>query len=220
MAGQVGGQAHPRSVLVVDDHRAFAEMLGAALDGVDGLVCVGTASTADEGVELAARLRPDVVVMDIEIGHDDGLAATARVRQVAPGTLVAVFTAHAAPDWVARAAQAGASAFVGKTGSLDELVGVLRGVRGGQLVVAPSAYLVATGPPSELPAPVALSGREREVLALLAAGTTVRDLAAELGITLATAQGYVKSLRRKLGAGTQLDAVVKARERGLLDHDR
>ena len=128
-----------KTILVVDDHRSFAEMLSAALDTVDGLTCVATAGIAAEGIALAAQLRPSIVIMDIQMPGQDGLMATRRIREVAPNTLIAVVTAHRDQQWITRAAQAGASAFIPKTGSLLEMLDVLRRVHPGQLIVAPSA---------------------------------------------------------------------------------
>ncbi|SEQ83022.1 response regulator transcription factor [Microlunatus flavus] len=211
--------ASPTStVLVVDDHRAFAEMLATALDMVPGLRCIGTAFTAADGIALAARLQPDLVVMDIQMPDEDGLAATARLRAAAPAAMVAVVTAHTSPEWVGRAAQAGASAFIPKNGSLREMISVLTRVHAGHMSVAPSTYLVPPSPPPA-PPPAALNQRELDVLRLLATGTPVKDLAVTLGITVSTCRSYVKSLRQKLGAKSQLDAVLKAREQGLLGTD-
>jgi DNA-binding NarL/FixJ family response regulator len=131
------------SVLVVDDHRTFAELLAGALEA-SGMSCVGTASSADEGVAMALELQPDIVVMDIEMPRQDGLTATRRIREAAPTTIVAVVTAHRDPDWVVRAAQAGASAFIPKDGSLAEMIEVLGRVQAGQMLVAPSTF--ASGP--------------------------------------------------------------------------
>ena len=207
------------TVLVVDDHRSFAEMLSAALDGVPGLTCVGTASSAAEGIALARRLQPDIVVMDIQMPREDGLAATARLREVLPDAVVAVVTAHTSPEWVSRAAQAGASAFVPKNGSLQEMIAILTSVQAGHMVVAPSTFTAAsaTTPQEEQPD---LSQREIEVLRLLARGTPVRDMAPALGITVNTCRGYIKTVRRKLDSGSQLEAVLKARQLGLLDGER
>ena len=207
------------TVLVVDDHRSFAEMLSAALDGVPGLRCVGTASSAAEGIALARRLQPDIVVMDIQMPREDGLAATARLREVLPDAVVAVVTAHTSPEWVSRAAQAGASAFVPKNGSLQEMIAILTSVQAGHMVVAPSTFTAAapTGPQEERPD---LSQREIEVLRLLARGTPVRDMAPALGITVNTCRGYIKTVRRKLDSASQLEAVLKARQLGLLDGER
>ena len=117
------------TILVVDDHRSFADLLAAALNMVPGMRCVGTASTAADGIALAAELQPSVVVMDIQMPRQDGLAATRRIREVSPDTLIAVVTAHCDAQWVSRAAQAGASAFIPKGGSLHEMIDMLQRVR-------------------------------------------------------------------------------------------
>src|SRR3712207_4538469 len=123
-----------RTVLVVDDHRAFAELLSEAL-GFSGLTPVGVASSAAQAVAMATELQPDIVVMDIEMPQQDGLRATRRIREVCPDAVVAVVTAHRDPDWVMRAAQAGASGFVPKDGSLAEMIDVLGRVRPGQMQI-------------------------------------------------------------------------------------
>ena len=102
-------------VLVVDDHRTFAELLAGALQAA-GMDVLGTAHSAAQAVGMAEDLQPDVVVMDIEMPREDGLSATRRLRQVAPHTVVAVVSAHRDPEWVVRATQAGASAFIPKDG--------------------------------------------------------------------------------------------------------
>ena len=213
-----GGGPRESSVLVVDDHRSFAEMLSAALDGVPGLRCIGTAGSAAEGVALARRLQPDIVVMDIQMPREDGLTATARIREAAPNSVVAVVTAHTSPEWVSKAAQAGASAFVPKNGSLQEMISILTSVQRGGMVVAPSTFAAGAAtsafPTEKRPD---LSQREIDVLRLLARGTPVKDMAPALGITINTCRGYIKAVRQKLDAASQLEAVLKARQLGLID---
>ena len=208
----------PARVLVVDDHRTFAELLSGAL-AASGMDALGTAHTAAEAVAMVRELQPDIVVMDIEMPREDGLAATRRIREVSPRTVVAVVTAHRDPDWVVRAAQAGASAFIPKDGSLAEMIEVLGRVQAGQMLVAPSTF--ASG---VIPSPrsgradtrPSLTRREQEVLDCLGRGMQVKMIARVLGITLETCRGYVKSLHAKLGARSQLEAVVKAQQFGLL----
>ncbi|MGY1594675.1 response regulator [Geodermatophilus sp. SYSU D00965] len=206
-------------VLVVDDHRTFAELLSGALSSA-GMTAIGTANSAAQAVAMAQDLQPDIVVMDIEMPRQDGLAATRRVREVAPRAVVAVVTAHRDPDWVVRAAQAGASAFIPKDGSLAEMIDVLSRVQAGQMLVAPSTF--AGGPTAAPPAsadrtaPPQLTRREQEVLDCLGRGMQVKAIARVLGITLETCRGYVKSLHAKLGVRSQLEAVVKAQQLGLL----
>lgn len=211
--------ADPVRVLVVDDHRTFAELLAGALEGA-GMTAVGMAYSANEGVALSQRLQPDVVVMDIQMPQQDGLAATRRIREVAPNSVVAIVTAHRDPDWVVRSAQAGASAFIPKDGSLAEMLDVLARARAGQMLVAPSTFARRTpaarreSEPRE-PIPM-LTRREREVLDCLAQGMQVKAIARVLGITQETCRGYVKSLHTKLGARSQLEAVVRAQRLGLI----
>jgi DNA-binding NarL/FixJ family response regulator len=180
--------------------------------------CVGTASSAAEGVAAAERLRPSVVVMDIQMPRQDGLMATRRIREVAPDTVIAVVTAHRDPEWVSRAAQAGASAFIPKDGSLLEMIDVLTRVRQGQMLVAPSTF---RGTPvrsrdTEEQAVPALTQREMEVLTYLGQGMQAKGIARVLGITLHTCRGYIKSLHNKFGVSSQLETVIKAQKLGLI----
>ena len=129
-------------------------------------------------------------------------------------------TAHRDPDWVVRAAQAGASAFIPKDGSLAEMIDVLSRVQPGQMLVAPSTFAAgaprsssAAGSQAAVPQ---LTRREQEVLDCLGRGMQVKAIARVLGITLETCRGYVKSLHAKLGVRSQLEAVVKAQQLGLL----
>jgi DNA-binding NarL/FixJ family response regulator len=210
--------AKPARVLVVDDHRTFAELLAGALESA-GMVSVGTAHSANEAVARCQLAQPDIVVMDIQMPQQDGLVATRRVREVAPHAVIAIVTAHRDPDWVVRSAQAGASAFIPKDGSLAEMLDVLARARNGQMLVAPSTF--ASPPARDVdrdiaePIPV-LTRREREVLDCLAQGMQVKAIARVLGITQETCRGYVKSLHVKLGARSQLEAVVRAQRLGLL----
>ncbi|MGY1638129.1 response regulator [Geodermatophilus sp. SYSU D00742] len=206
-------------VLVVDDHRTFAELLSGALQTA-GMDVLGTAHSAAQAVTMAQDLQPDVVVMDIEMPRQDGLSATRRLREVAPGAVVAVVTAHRDPEWVVRATQAGASAFIPKDGSLTEMIDVLSRVRAGQMLVAPSTFSAAptagTRPVSGGELRPHLTRREQEVLDCLGRGMQVKAIARVLGVTLETCRGYVKALHVKLGVRSQLEAVVKAQQLGLL----
>ncbi len=206
------------TILIVDDHRSFADLLSAALNTVPGMRCVGTASSASEGVALALKLKPSVVVMDIQMPQQDGLQATRLIRRGAPDTVVAVVTAHRDPEWVSRAAQAGASAFIPKNGSLEEMIDVLRRVRSGQMLLAPSTFassVCSADKPVEPCRPV-LTQRELQVLTCLSSGLPAKGVARALGITLHTCRGYIKSIHLKLGVSSQLEAVIKAQRLGLV----
>jgi DNA-binding NarL/FixJ family response regulator len=120
-----------RTILIVDDNRDFAELLATVLDLAEGLRCVGIAATAAEGIRLASVLKPEMVIMDLQMPGEDGLCATREIRQAMPETLVAVLSAHGTAEWVALAADAGAHAFLVKDGRLPEMVAALRRVHSG-----------------------------------------------------------------------------------------
>jgi DNA-binding NarL/FixJ family response regulator len=102
------------------------------LNTVPGIRCVGTVATAAEGIAMAAELQPDIVAIDIRLPcGDDGPAVTRRIKEVAPDAVAVITSAYRDPEWVSRAAQAGASAFLPKTGSLSDMLDVLRRIRPG-----------------------------------------------------------------------------------------
>lgn len=202
------------SVLIVDDHRSFADLLAAALRSTPGIRVVATAYSIETAVRAAETTRPDIVVMDIDLGGQDGLHATRLIRAEEPGVLVVVVSAHTDPTWIARAAGAGANGYAPKSGPLDELLTVLRHARLGKFFVARS---LIRSPAAEAPAQdhVHLTPRESEVLALLADGAGPAEIARILGISLHTCRDHVKALYAKLDARSQLEVLAKARRSGL-----
>ncbi|MDQ1750629.1 MAG: hypothetical protein QOE71_1685 [Pseudonocardiales bacterium] len=204
-------------VLVVDDHTTFAELLADALDAKPDFECVGTAATGAAALDLAVRTNPDVVVMDIQLGAESGLSITRRIREAVPQAIIVVVSAHLDPSWVAKASQAGASAFAPKSGSLTEMLTILRDAKHGGMLVAPSIYEVVlpSQPQPELIGK--LTAQETNVLSLMGKGAKVEEIARILDISVNTCRGYVKTIHLKLGARTQLEAVVKAQRLGLID---
>ena len=207
-------------LVVIDDHATLAESLLAALDDHDDIECLGYASTATDGIALVERMHPNVVIMDQGLPDFDGVEATAILVANHPGIRVIMLTAAANPHLVARAAAAGACAFVPKTGGLDELLVAIRDARPGAMTVATGvlAKLVddsaryGTAPNR----PPSLTPREHEVLQMLALGLDAGRMARRLGISVHTCRGHVKSLLVKLDSHSQLEAVVTATRLGLL----
>ena len=205
-------------VIVVDDHTVFAQVLALALGRESDVECVGHAQGVREGMAMAERLRPDVVVMDVHLQDGDGIAATAELTQAFPELRVIILTGHIDDTLLQRAAAANASALLLKDGELEEMLTTLRTAKRGGFSVQPRllSRLVARPEPPQQRLPP-LSRREREVLQMLAAGVETRLIAQELEISLHTCRGYVKTLLAKLGAHSQLEAVTTAMRHGLLD---
>lgn len=205
-------------VVVVDDHRAFGDLLALALAGEPDLRCVGTASNVGEGLALAERLRPDVVIMDVQVGDEDGIAAAATLTSRHRDLRVVVLTAHADRLTLDRATEADACAVLPKDASLPEVLAALRSARRGGVVVHPRLLrrIVTTSQQSPRVGLPTLTGRERDVLQLLADGLDARQTAKQLGISLHTCRGYIKTLLVKLGAHSQLQAVAIATRYGLV----
>ncbi len=214
------GMLTRQRVLVVDDHRTFAELLMMALEAEPDLVCVGRASSAREAFRLVDELEPDLVVMDVQMPGIDGIEATRRLMSGRPDLRVVVLTAHTDPSYLVRAAAAGACAFLPKDGGLEEMLTTLRSASPGMLVLQPDqlAALAARREPvgEQGETGIALTPRERDVIQLMAEGLDPRAISRLLGISLNTSRGHVKSLLAKLQAHSQLEAVVNARRVGIL----
>jgi len=208
------GQAR-RRVVVVDDHAAFADLLRLALDGLDDLECVGTARTAADAEGLVERVAPDIAVIDLVLGAEDGLALVGRLRAARPDLVLVVSSARSDTGTLTAAAIAGANGFAPKSGEFAELLNVLRTARAGAVSVAPSLLAGPAGEDEEI-GPERLTTRESEVLRLMGGGASVPEIARVLNISLNTCRSHVRAVHTKLGVRTQLEAVVTAQRLGLL----
>jgi DNA-binding NarL/FixJ family response regulator len=211
------GGAGETTVLIVDDHRCFADLLSAALETVPGIRCLGTAASAAEGIERVRELSPSVVVMDIQMPGTDGLAATRQLRKMSPGTAVAVVTAHRDAEWVARAAAAGASAFIPKGGSLAEMITMLKEAKPGRMAVAASLLQTRVAPTVNREVREELTGRELEVLGYISHGQQAKTIAKLMGISIHTCRSHIKAVYIKLGVSSRIEALNRGRRLHLLN---
>ncbi len=209
----------PIRVLVVDRHQTFAELLGLALSGQPDLDYVGHAGTGAEAMRLVAELRPDVVLMDVDLPDVEGIVATERLRAEHPATRIVVLTGSTEPSLVGRATAAGASGFLTKNGAVGDVLHAVHTAHGGGMTV--SSHLLtgllrsAAAAGADAAPAGGLTAREHEVLRLMGSGLDARAIARQLGISVHTSRGHVKSVLAKLNAHSQLEAVAVATRRGL-----
>jgi DNA-binding NarL/FixJ family response regulator len=215
-------------VLVVDDEALLRTAFSSLIGAEDDLEVAGEAANGQQAVDLAARLAPDVVVMDVRMPVMDGIAATRQItatsgeREHPPRVLI--LTTFDLDEYVFDALRAGASGFALKSRPVEELLAAIRTVADGEALLAPSVTrrLIAhfTGgsrPPTRAPAGLAeLTEREQEVLALIARGLSNAELAATLHVSLPTAKTHVSRILTKLGARDRTQLVVLAYESGLV----
>jgi DNA-binding NarL/FixJ family response regulator len=208
--------------MVVDDHPMWRE--GVARDlGERGLDVVATAGDGAAAVRIAPAVRPDVVVMDLQMPHLDGVGATAAILEVLPGTRVLVLSASAEQGDVLGAVRAGAAGYLVKSAQASELVDAVERTAAGEAVFGPElAGLVLgefrrrerEGRTSESGGPE-LTARETEVLRLVAKGMTARRIADRLGLSHRTVENHVQNVLRKLQLSNRVELTRYAIERGL-----
>ncbi|MCX4766895.1 response regulator transcription factor [Streptomyces sp. NBC_01275] len=209
----------PLRLLVADDHAVVRAGLRALLEGEPDLEVAAEAGTGEEAVRLAAGLTPDVVLMDLRFAGPgagiDGIEAVRRLGVAAPGVPVVMLTSYSGRADVVRALEAGARGYVLKAGPPQELFRAVRGAAAGALGLAPEVVGELVGqvvdPGREL------SGREVEVVRLLAEGLSNRAIAEALFLSEATVKTHLVRVYRKLGADNRAAAVSEAVRRGLLD---
>lgn len=203
-------------VLVVEDHQVMADALTEALASHPAIEVIGTDGTLEEARRRVEHRAPDVVLMDVRLPDGDGAAGTAELLALAPQAQVVILSALTGIDVIARAVEAGASGFVSKTEPLETLTSaILRVHEGEALFSVETLSAVASHLRRGRRRPGAdLTEREREVLALLAAGTSTEAIAERLVLSVHTVRNHVRNLLTKLHAHTKLEAVAIAlRER-------
>jgi DNA-binding NarL/FixJ family response regulator len=215
-------------VLVADDQRAVREALATVLDAEQGMEVVGQAADGDEAVDLAHRLSPDVVLMDLNMPHVDGVAATRRLAAELPSVKVVVLTTFADDANIIAALEAGAMGFLTKDAGREQIALAVRSAAAGQSVLDPAAQaslLRAASLPSRVavsdaaesvPLPDDLTPREADVLRAIAAGMTNTEVATELFISEVTVKSHINHLFAKIHVRSRAEAVRYAYDHGLV----
>jgi DNA-binding NarL/FixJ family response regulator len=198
-------------ILIADDHPVVRDGLSGIFGGAEDFEVVGLASDGEEAVELARRLKPDVVLMDLRMPRMDGVTA---IRRLAPAQRILVLTTFDADTDVLPAIEAGATGYLLKDAPRSELYRAVRAAARGEAVLSPPvATRVLRAARSDEPS---LSAREVEILELVARGTTNREAAERLFISEATVKTHLIHIYAKLGVPDRASAVAAAYDRGLL----
>jgi DNA-binding NarL/FixJ family response regulator len=208
-------------VLIADDHPLFREGMRGRLDRVADVAVVGEAASGDEAVELAHKLEPHVILMDIKMPGLNGIEATREIQQANPLIGVLVLTMFEDDDSVFAAMRAGAKGYLLKDSGGEGVVHAIRAVASGEAVFGPGVAERIIGffsaPRAAAPqrAFPELTEREEEVLSLVAQGKGNREIARQLFVSLKTVRNHVSNILLKLQVADRAQAVIRARDAGM-----
>ncbi len=211
--------ADPIRVLIVDDHSVVREGLRAFLELQAGLEVVGEAADGEEAIEAGARLRPDVILMDLVMPQLGGVAAMRRLREQVPGARIIVLTSFLDDDKLLPALRAGAAGYLLKNAEPHEIARAVRAAHAGEALLDPvvAARLVETLAADDGQEPLdRLTPREREVLVLIGRGYSNKRIANELELSEKTVKTHVGHVLAKLGVTDRTQAAVVAVRAGIL----
>lgn len=209
------------SVLVVDDHRVVRAGIIALLEQGARLQVVGEAGTGEEAVEQAATLRPDVVLMDLQMPVMDGVEATRRITAERPSTAVVVLTTFDDDELIWEGMRAGARGYLLKDVPPEELIEAIEAAAAGKTLLPPAiasklAQRIHRGSGSILDAAEALTVREREILELIAQGCSNREIGEALHISENTVKTHLSNVYQKLEVNDRTEAVTTALRLGII----
>ncbi len=208
-------------VVIADDHAVVRGGLRALIKDDPELELVGEASGGTEAIELVRLLQPDILVLDLSMPDIDGITVTRRLKNLGSATRILILTVHEDESLLREAIRSGAAGYILKRAAEAELISAIRTVLQGKLYVDPVMMLSVLTEPAEKPAVARadspLTGRETEVLRLVAQGYTNRQISEELGISVRTVEGHRANILEKLGLHSRAELVRYARQCGLVD---
>lgn len=204
-----------RQVFVLDDHALVRESVTKLVSAEPGLALAGQSGRTDEALEIILRIKPDILVLDINCPGDGGVEVARRAREAVPGTRVIFLTMHDDDATVSRAL-AFADGYVLKTASIEELIQALRAVASGGSFLSPSIARQVLDRANRRGDAATLTARELEILQLLAEGKRPAEVATTLFVSLKTVRNHLASVYLKLGVASAAQAVTEAFRRGLV----
>ncbi|MDQ2714958.1 MAG: response regulator transcription factor [Chloroflexota bacterium] len=242
MTNNPGQGGHTVSVLVVDDQRLMRDGIASLLEIQEAITVVGTASNGQEAIEKASSLRPDVILMDVRMPVMDGVVATRQIRREVPSCRILMLTTFDDEAYIIDALRAGASGYLLKDLPAPDLASAVQAVYKGiyqldptvankvivslsrqqtldsarQSSAVPPASATLSNAETQPPRPPDLTGREVEVLRLIATGATNREIAEHLVISEGTVKNHISNILSRLGLRDRTQAAIYARESGWL----
>lgn len=206
-------------VVLADDHPVVRDGLSALLSSVPGIEVVGTAGTGREALRAAVSLRPDVLVLDVQMPELDGIGAAREIARAAPRVAILMLTMFDDDDSVFAAMRAGAAGYVLKGATADEIVRAIHAVAAGEAIFGPGVARrvirqFSTSGRAADPFPQ-LTPRERQVLEMLAEGCTIGTIGARLGLAPKTVTNHASAIYAKLHVVGRAEAVERARRAGI-----
>ena len=199
-------------ILIADDHAVMRMGLSALIDSVEDFSVIGEASDGNEALELALRLKPDVVVMDIYMPGRDGISATEKIKESIPEAKILILTTFETSDGIARALSHGASGAILKSAANDNLIDAIQTVAADKEYIADDVRRLLDDDPPITP----LTPRQLEILTYVTRGLTNKEIATNLGIRVDSVGQNLSAIFTKLGAANRAEAIAIALRKQLL----
>jgi NarL family two-component system response regulator YdfI len=208
----------PIRVLITDDHLIVREGLRLILETADGIEIVGEASDGAECLRLVPKLKPEVILMDLQMPRMDGVTTIGHLRAEHPEIAIVILTTFNEDELMIRGLQAGARGYLLKDTSRETLLDTIQAAARGETLLKPEilARVLSPRPAAPLPADSTLTERELEVLQAAARGERNKEIAYKLGITERTVKAHLASIYQKLSVDSRAAAVAVAAQKGML----